>query len=236
MMNIAIVDDNKYVLKELSKIVLDICGEDTGIKTYSRGKGILDDIQEEMISPEIIFMDIELGIDNGIDIASCINDKLPLSQIIFVSAFDDYYLDVYDSRHVYFLKKPFEIESVSKAIDTAMKNIDIQSKDVLSFVYNRKTYSVNFNSISSIESNSRKIYLHCVNGEEFEFYGKLDLIAESLPDCFFRCHRSFVVNINHVSCQGRTELIMKTGEAIPISRRYSNIVKDAFIDYLSNNM
>ena len=60
----------------------------------------------------IIDMDQE---DDGIAIAECVLEYQKNSQIIFVSGSDEYYLDVYNVDHVYFLKKPVESRLLAQA-------------------------------------------------------------------------------------------------------------------------
>lgn len=50
-------------------------------------------------------MDIELGKENGIDLALKVNEVTPYTQIIYITAYMQYVSDVYQSKHTYFIDK-----------------------------------------------------------------------------------------------------------------------------------
>ena len=72
----------------------------------------------------IIDMDQE---DDGIAIAECVLEYQKNSQIIFVSGSDEYYLDVYNVDHVYFLKKPVESRLLAQALEKAGKKLQAKA-------------------------------------------------------------------------------------------------------------
>ena len=78
----------------------------------------------------------------------------------------------------------------------------------------------------------RKIYLH-KNREYFPFYGKLGELEAMLPDTFFRCHRSYIVNFDHVQRYKKEEIWLDNEEAIPLSRRRYQAFGQGFMHYLS---
>ena len=50
--------------------------------------------------------------------------------------------------------------------------------------------------------------------------GKMYAIIEELPDLFFRCHRSYIVNMEHIHFYQSGKLYMTKGIQIPVSRKH----------------
>lgn len=65
------------------------------------------------------------------------------------------------------------------------------------------------------------------NGDKLDFYGKLDTVAEDLPDYFVRCHNRHLVNLNFVTALEKNSCICKN-HTFPVSRAYRNTLEIAF--------
>jgi len=76
------------------------------------------------------------------------------------------------------------------------------------------------------------------SGREFLAYsGKLSDILKELPDTFFaQCHKSYAVNIKHITSLNLTSAVTIHQESVPISRSYSNNIRAAFTDSLDSQM
>ena len=72
---------------------------------------------------DLAFIDIELGDQSGIRLSNHLLRIHPDIQIIFFSGYDDYYLDVYNVDHVYFLKKPVDPERLKTALYAAQRKV-----------------------------------------------------------------------------------------------------------------
>ena len=90
-----------------------------------------------------------------------------------------------------------------------------------------------FGQILYLEAMNRKIHLH-KNGEFLPYYGKLDELEPTLPDTFFRCHRSYIVNFDHVQHYKKEEIWLDNDMVLPLSRRRYQAFGLAFMYYLKN--
>ncbi len=76
-----------------------------------------------------------------------------------------------------------------------------------------------------IESNSRKVILHMAE-EEIEYYDKIGKLEKELEPEFFRIHKGYLVNVKYIKGYGRTELMMKNGDNLLISKyRYQDFLR-----------
>lgn len=230
MKTIIIVDDNQIQLKKLADMITEACS-DMSLLCYSNTAEFLDDIRSNAIHPDILFMDIQLGQDNGIAISETVLDYAPDCQVVFVSGYDDYYLDVYDVDHVFFIRKPATPEAVSKAIAKACRGSESARNSTFSIEFNGQSRVVNVDQILYFEHYKRVTTVYLSNGASYQFYMPLKEVHSKLQKNFIRCHASFIVNLNKVDSYRRDEFIIR-GKRIPVSRRYRDIAREAFMDSL----
>ena len=85
------------------------------------------------------------------------------------------------------------------------------------------------NDILYFESNKRVLIVH-TKGEDYSFYGKLDDIEDSLKnDNFIRIHQSFLVNAFKINSVSKTEVTLKNGDILPVSKSKASAVKNAYL-------
>ena len=244
-MKIAICDDDINISKNLSSMLskmktLHISQADIFINPTA----LLFEI--ERTPYDIIFMDIRLGKQSGIDVSRKLLDHSPSSHIIFISGYDDYYLDVYDIDHVYFLRKPVTPEKLSSAIAMSERKRSSQNRNTLTLHNAHAVIRVPIENIIVLEKNLRLIELHLNSSHEFtntvyipefneyeyRFYGKFPDIIPSLSRAFHQCHNSFIVNFNYVSEMTGNTFMLNNGRSIPISKKFLTDVRTAFFDYI----
>ena len=88
----------------------------------------------------------------------------------------------------------------------------------------QKTF-VPIDKIIYFEAREKKISLNTKN-REYQFYSSLDAIEQSLPACMVRCHRSFIVNVNHIMEVISSENLLYCTDdvVVPYSRGYKGQV------------
>ena len=76
------------------------------------------------------------------------------------------------------------------------------------------------------EIKGRLINVHGIK-DIFTYYEKIGVLEESLKDKgFFRCHKSYLINLKYVDAYNRQEAILENGEKIVVSkRRYEKFCK-----------
>lgn len=88
--------------------------------------------------------------------------------------------------------------------------------------------------ISCFEIYKRLVRVHYQGGKSFEYYGTMEqLEKQMLEKGFVRVRRSYMVNLQYIGKFQRPNLILKTGELIPIGVTYIKLVDQAFSKYIS---
>ena len=233
-MKTIILDDEKKTIESLDPMIREITNDN--VFCYTKSEEALIDLEEGKVLPELVFMDIKLDKTNGIDIAGRILEQFPETQIVFISGYDDYYLDVYDVDHVYFLRKPISRDQLQRAYDRAVARIENSENQTFHYRYRQANCVVPYQDILFFENAGRKVRIYTKKSQEpYEFYEKLDDVMLRLDKRFVRCHNSYVVNLSRVDIYRKGSFVIGDQE-IPISRKYSKLCKEAFDDYVNSRI
>lgn len=232
-MKIAIIDDEKLARQEL-KYLLSEHFNNEDINEYGSANDFINDSAKNLFN--IIFIDIHLGDINGLMLAKMIKEINKDALIIFVSAYSKYAIDSYDIGVFDYLTKPLIPQRFNKLMDrikdTLGKTSIIKDNYLRINTAKRKIF-INKDDIIYIEACNRKSFIYCKD-QSFETSKSLLEIEDMLIESnFFRCHKSFIININYLSSidtfsSNQYDIYLKYFEkkAIPLSRNKLNIFKE----------
>ncbi len=240
MIRIYIVDDEplsrdelKYLLKRSKDT--DIVGESDNLETA------IEDIAS--LKPDLLFLDIELAGENGLDLAKRLIHLPYCPAIVFATAYDQYAIDAFNLDAIDYILKPFEEERVFKTLEKAKKRKPAapESQDSgesvpaaafsekLPVLVDDRIVILSYSEILNFESCEGKCVIRTVE-REYKVNGTLVLFEKKLLNSrqFIRVHRGVIVNVNHIAevepwFNSTYNLIMSNGSKIPVSRTY---VKD----------
>lgn len=188
-------------------------------------------LKNEIYDLDILFLDIIIGEDSGLDIAKTLAVMHCKTSIIFLTNNMEYCSRVYAVEHVFFvLKKDLEeyMTTISKKWIHHKYNI---RKNMVIRVKGRKIILVPLD-ILYLERYKRSTQVACIT-ETVRTSSSLDDLYQQLEKpCFVHCHNSYIVNLTYVKEYSRNELILCNGHKLPISRKYSNEVRKAFARWL----
>lgn len=204
-MNIAICDDEENIRIYIRKLIQKqepFCK----ITEFSSGKEVLE-FQDETNAEEIdiLFLDISMGDEDGMTVAKQLRSQMESNfEQVFAQTIREYQ---------YLMAKKKE-----------------KPKEVLVRNGNR-TRSVSADDIYYIESSNRKVTLY-LRHEKIEYYDKISSLESELKPDFFRIHKGYLVNIKYVERYDRTEVKMRNGDSLLISKyKYQDFVK-RYLEYI----
>ena len=231
MIVVAICEDEGYILEELRKKVEKYINRkslDASIKTFTSGEELL----KAKKKLDIILLDLMLpGID-GLEVARQISGR---SRIIFVTSYREYAVEAFDANAVHYLVKPVTEERLFSALDRAVNQTEQMDNQALTLIKSGKTQVIFIRDILYCEVFNHQVRIHTVHGT-YDYFGTLDMLETKLDERFFRCHRSFVVNMSCVAGQEKGVAILTNGERIFISRRKQTDFIQRLLNFLKNEV
>jgi two-component system LytT family response regulator/two-component system response regulator LytT len=249
-----IVDDEQLARDELAYL-LKATGEVDVVAQGKNGLEAVNLIKEH--APDLVFLDVQMpGLDGFGVIKKLIDKKLPLPQIVFATAFDQYAVKAFEVNAVDYLLKPFDkkrvAQSVAKArkniaetapadqkLDTLVKMLEQQQAPQPNKVLLRtagRMFLVDQKDIcfASIEDGVISVVTSQMEGQSN--CRTLEELLESLdPKTFWRAHRSYLVNINRIKevvpwFKSSYQLRMddKKQTEVPVSRAQTKRLRELF--------
>ena len=159
--------------------------------------------------------------------------------IIYVSGYEKYLKELFNTEPFRFLSKPIDIKSFDIVFQAAYKRIS-QKFQYFTFSYNKSFIKIPLNSIYYFESNNRVIHIHMpktLTSEKSEtnqptkFYGKMNDLEKKLSESsnrFIRIHQSYLVNFDYIRSMNFTSITMHDGKILQISEERQKNVRIQF--------
>ncbi len=227
MVRIGICDDEQ-TFREQIKLLLEQISRENGLQyelwEYESGMDFLDRGEEI----DLLFLDIEMEGISGIQLKDYLQEGGDI-RIIFVTSHVEGMSEAFGKNVYGFLEKPLDAGKMEKYLLRVWQ--DIQEERVLVLKGVQGEIAVKEKDIFYFESDKK--YSRMVGREE-EFFCDMGLqqLEEILePKSFFRCHKSYLVNLGNIS-DANQSIRLKNGESIPVSRRRAKELKDAYLAYI----
>jgi two-component system LytT family response regulator/two-component system response regulator LytT len=250
MIKCLIIDDEKPAREELKYLI----GKNSDFEIVGEGENGIDAVNLiNAYHPDVVFCDINMPLLNGVDLAKALIRKGIQTQLIFVTAYDEYAIEAFELSALDYLLKPIKDERFERTIEKVRERLEERQSnlglmDQLFNDYNKTAkapnqlclyregllYPVKREEVVYIHTEDKMVYFHTYKGV-FESTKALSEIEDLLPESdFFKCHRSYIVNINCIESVipwfNRTYRIKLEGieEEIPVSRKQTNKLKERF--------
>lgn len=232
-MKVVIIDDEPLARMELAYLV-----EETQMASaIYQGESIEDAFQLILThQPDLLFLDIHLTDESGLDLAKRLSQIPNAPLIIFATAYDNHAVEAFEVNAIDYVLKPFEQARIQKAIAKAKMTLDRQQTN------NSKEAEVPQTKRLTLEVDER-IYLlpfsdilYCeVQGKETTVYTKtahytshtsLSAIEKVLTtESFLKVHRSYLINTQAIKeiqpwFNQTYQVTMINGGKVPVSRSY----------------
>ena len=178
----------------------------------------------------ILFMDIFLKNLTGVDAVKKIRAQDEDCTVIFVTVSDSHAVDGFALRAAHYLIKPLDFASFCQAMERCKEQVDRFSRSI-EVLENRAPVRVRIRDILYAEVFKNFCIIH-TPGRDIKAYLSIDALESELEgESFFRCHRSYLVNLRRVVDVLEDRFLLEGGGEAWISRKVLAGAKKAYRDY-----
>ena len=238
------IDDEPLALRQVSKYMERI--EDLEVVALCNSAHAAQQVLAEK-QVDIMFVDINMPDLNGVDFVRGLENP---PMVIFTTAYSEYSVDGFRLDAVDYLLKPIGFGDFERAVNKARSLLELQrlreqhitptavaeppqepvdNNDCISIKADYKVSLVKYADIIYIESVGEYVRLHLTSGSSIMSLFRLKNMESALPsNRFMRVHRSYIVNLGHVTGYARGRVYLDNEEYVPISVNY----RDSFREYI----
>lgn len=180
----------------------------------------------EETRPDVVLMDVEMPGMTGIECAKVIQDRNPRTIMVFATAHEQYMRSAFEVYAFDYLVKPFRTERALNTLSLIRDRLNARTaapepvrtpqsaaSGRLMLKHREGLSFIDIPSILLIQREERSSVLYLADGARYVTSDSLGELAERLPEnMFFRCHKSYIVNLNHIDSiapYGRWTYIVK---------------------------
>ncbi len=229
-LKIAIVDDESIYLNQLNEM---ICSQlnTLGIHSVPRLFHSADEFLRSWKPGEyhLIFLDIFIDEDNGIDVARKIRETDEEVTLVFCTTSNEFAAQSYEVDARYYLHKPITEEKVA----TMLKRVNLSRLERDQIIQLPDGYKCILYSILYTNYLNHYVQFHLGSHQLHNVYMSHADAEKLLLDHpgFCTVNKGSIVNFRAVEKIGKTDFLLKNGESIPISHRRYKAVSEAYTDF-----
>jgi two-component system, LytTR family, response regulator LytT len=245
-MKVLIIEDEPMAADILTKMLVEIYPSITIVGVVQTVRDAVQWLQLQ--TPDLIFMDINLGDENAFQIFQQIQLKTP---VIFTTAYNEYAIQAFKVNSIDYLLKPIQASELAQSIhkfqEFQHKNTSVDFMGLIQTLQNQNNYQKRFmvtvgekivavavENVAYFFAQKRYVLLITQQKEQFVIDFTLDKLEELLnPQDFFRINRQFIIHfsaiktmLNYSRSRVKIELQPSTKEDTIVSVERSHKFKE----------
>jgi len=233
---ILIVDDERPARDKLRRLITQHAHASL-ISEARDGVEALNLLSQERY--DVIFLDIHMPELDGLSVAQRL--PLPMPQIVFVTAYDQFALRAFDANAIDYLLKPYDEErflralsKVGNALRALQVNANVELELAPLIIQDRGHVLVlPIPDIHWVEAADNYVILHTATGNHI-LRQTLTVTLQRLGSAYRRCHRSYLVRLDQIiqfdtkpNGKGDGALVLQSKALIPCSRQFRDVVLES---------
>lgn len=235
-MKIAVCDDDRRFSEQTGNAVnrwAEEYAKPVELYVTDNGDELIEYCRKE--KPDVILLDIIMPLFNGMEAAEEIREFNSDVKIVFITSSPEFAVESYDVKAAGYILKPLKYEKLAGVLNDCFKALS-ENAPKITVRTQYGFHSVPVYNIEYVEACNRKVRLTIEGGKCIEALDTFTHIEEKLCayDCFFKCHRSYIVNFSAVNHFNSAEIIMRMGDRVPIARGLGKTFREAYFANMFN--
>lgn len=232
-MRIAVCDDDREFLRHTQAVLKRWEGRPDAltVELYEDGDALLK--AHGTVPFDVVLLDVVMPLLSGIETARELRQQDKTVKLVFLTASPEFAVESYTVKASNYLLKPLDPEKLYACLEELAEELRAQERSITVKSANA-LHRVQIGSIEYIEAQNKHVLFTLADGHTLEaieplytFEGKL-----LLSDGFFKCSRSYIVNIHRIVTFTQREVTMASGCRIPISRSCHKQFEEAYFSIL----
>lgn len=234
LMKIAVCDDQKIILREISNLIEEYSYNNLYEIKYETFLNY-NDLKNRIDEFDIFILDYKMPDIDGLTFSKMIRERFMNSKaIIFITAYPEIVYDTFEVRTHRFIQKPIDQNKFFEALDSYMSDISAEKKLIIK--NGDFDIVINLDDIYYFEVSRKDTYIYyydkCMSCRKTIQYFENELE----PFNFFRIHRSYLINMNKVKEFNTNFVILKNGEQLSVSPKRYHLLCEKYLKAMQNKL
>lgn len=235
VLHIAICDDEEGFISQFT-LLLNQWSKETGteikISTFKSGLELISNYNPSI---ELLFLDIQMKVMDGLHTAQRLREIDKKLSIIFLTSLSQYSLEGYKYQADDYIIKPIKYVRLKDEMNFWLKRHKNDPSPFIVINNDKGKYRIILNDIRYIETFNRNLMVHAQ--DDIICYKTMREMEKSLINQgFCRCHSSYLVNMLYIKRIKKLEIVLTTGEIIPISQPRRKSFIECVTDYWGDHL
>lgn len=235
-MRIALVDDCARDAEALERALakhLEKRSRTCDVRSFACGDDLFAALGDDPLAFDLVFLDVYLRNENGIQIAERLRRENYPGLIVFTTVSSDHAVDGFRVRAFHYLVKPFADDDIADVLDEAIARL-AGDETVLRVHDGQAVANVPLAQVRSVTTDGHYLVLNTVNGplRWRQPFGRFAEIVAPYRQ-FFACNRGIIVNLEHAAdCTDDGCFLMDDGSKLPVRRASRAEARSRYFDFL----
>ncbi len=232
-MRIAVCDDD---LREREQFEAALAAWDPTrtAEVFSNGASLLA-AAKEYPRFDIVFLDIYLPGENGIDIAKRLREISPDTAIVFVTVSRDFAVDAFSLYAIHYLVKPITAEGVTESFRRLAESRS-ENRERITLKSGTERHTILLDQICLLESDNHSVNITLADGRCLKIRMSFTELQNKMNKNFLRINRGIVVNMDYIAQMGTGTCVLRSGIRLPIATRQSASIRAAYDNYVFDRL
>lgn len=234
MLHIAICDDEQKFVDHLTGLIRQYAAEtseEIKVTPYYDGLELIEKYDPTI---DLIFLDIQMKIINGLRTAERVRQMDEKVGIIFLTTLTQYGLEGYKYHAANYIIKPIKYVRLRDELNQFLARSRLDDSPSLVVKNDSGRYKIFLKNLRYIETFNRNLLFH-TEQENILCYKSMKEIEQELKgQGFARSHSSYLVNLFYVKGVQKLEIRLITGEVLPISQPKRKQFMEELTEYWGN--
>lgn len=232
-MNIGIIEKNEDIAYHLKDIISEKCPH-CQLKIWKNINDLKAEIREGIVY-KILFVSVGENDAEVIEYMSRLQAIRNDLRLIYITDISPVVFEVFHSRPTYLLSKSLDDDHINNALTRALKELSISKEKNFTVINKQGIFTIPYTKIFYVESDKRKLNIYGSDGLIKSINLKIsDFLHYEHGIYFLQCHKSYAVNLMHVSQLEKYEILLENGTKLPISQSRYMETRAGYLEYLEN--
>ncbi len=226
-------DDINFAHKIRDELLMNFKDTEFEINVFESGRELLEKCNME--KADVVFLDIDMPIQNGFDIANELQRINKNVLIIFVTNHEEKVYQSWEYQPFWFVRKTHlnELRIIIPKLISKLKTIYEQENYIYNLIAGNAVFEINLHTVSYINSYGHYILINSKDKKPLQIRCKISDAEEQLKKLHFvRVQNSVLVNLRFVSKISSREITLTSGEKISVGRNKLENIKNEFQRYI----